>query len=270
MQSREYDQSETDRRLPNIIRIGTVSEADYKAARLRVAFGTAVSDWLPWITFRAGGDSSWWAPEVGEQVVVLSPSGETAGGVVLGSMFSNSHPAPTDRPTIHRTTYEDGAVLEYDRLKHILHAYIPGFKNREVDLDMNTQVHRDVFWNIDRDYFRNIERNRTDTIGGDVSVDVGGDVQHTVGGKVILDVEGEVVINSATRVTLSAPKLVFDGPIHHGNGTHGGGAEFFGEIIHRDGDFVQQGGDTISEGVSLQHHVHVENGTVTDEPSGGA
>lgn len=278
MPDSSFRNSETGRRLASIIRIGTVVEADYQKARVRVAFGAAVSDWLPWITFRAGGDHTWWAPEVGEQVIVLSPSGEISGGVVLGSMFSTDHPAPADRPTIHRTTYEDGAVIEYDRLNHILHAYIPGFEQREIDKDMSVQVHRDVFWNIDRDvfenvgrdYFKNIEGNRTDTIEGNVSVDVGGDVQRTVGGKVVLDVEGEVVINSATRVTLSAPQLVFDGPITHGNGTHGGGAEFYGEIIHREGDFIQEDGDTISEGISLQHHVHPETGLITEEPVGGA
>ncbi|ACS80183.1 phage baseplate assembly protein V [Maridesulfovibrio salexigens] len=266
MKNSNFRNSETDRRLANVIRIGTVAEADYQKARVRVAFGTAVSDWLPWITFRAGGDHTWWAPEVGEQVVVLSPSGETSGGVVLGAMFSTNHPAPADRPTIHRTTYEDGAILEYDRENHILHAYIPGFEQREIDKDMSVQVHRDVFWNIDRDAFTNIDSNRTDTIGGNVSVDVGGDVQRTVGGKVVLDVQGEVIINSATRVTLSAPQLVFDGPITHGNSTHGGGAEFYGEIIHREGNFIQKDGDTVSQGVSLQHHVHPN----IEEPVGGA
>ncbi|MBI9110114.1 phage baseplate assembly protein V [Maridesulfovibrio ferrireducens] len=270
-QGNPYQQSETDRRLSNLIRIGTVAEADYSKARVRVSFGEAVSDWLPWVTFRAGGDHTWWAPEVGEQVIVLSPSGEISGGVVLGSIFSTDHPAPADRPTIHRTTYEDGAVIEYDRLNHILHAYIPGFENREIDKDMTVQVHRDVFRTIDRDDFKQVVRdvfndiggNRTDTIGGNVSDDIGGDVNRTVGGKVVLDVQGEVVINSASRITLSAPLLVLDGPFVQGNSNHGGGGEFYGKINQHNGDFV-------SDGVSLQHHVHPEKGTVTDEPTGGA
>ncbi len=277
MQNSNFHKSEIDRRLSNMIRIGTVAEADYSKARVRVSFGEAVSDWLPWVTFRAGGDHTWWAPEVGEQVIVLAPSGEISGGAVLGSLFSTNHPAPADRPTIHRTTYEDGAIIEYDRLNHILHAYIPGFENREIDKDMAVQVHRDVFRIINRDEFKQVGRdvfndiggNFTSTIGGNILDDIGGDVNRAVGGKVILDVVGEIVINSATRITLSAPQLVFDGPITHGNSTHGGGAEFYGEIIHRNGDFIQHGGDTISEGVSLQHHIHGENGTVTDEPIGG-
>ncbi|WP_320169951.1 phage baseplate assembly protein V [Maridesulfovibrio sp.] len=263
MHSSSFEAVDLSRRLANVIRIGTVAEADYQKARVRVAFGTAVSDWLPWITFRAGGDHTWWAPEVSEQVVVLSPSGETSGGVVLGSIFSTAHPAPADRPTIQRTVYEDGAVIEYDRENHILHAYIPGFEEREIDKDLSMRVHRDVFWNIDRDAFINIEGNRTDTIGGNDTADVGGDVQRTVGGKVVLDVQGEVVINSATRVTLSSPDIVFDGPITQGNSYRGGGAEFYGPINQHNGDFV-------SDGVSLQHHIHPETGTVTEEPVGGA
>ncbi|SME96414.1 phage baseplate assembly protein V [Desulfovibrio gilichinskyi] len=278
-QGNPYLLAELDRRLSNVVRIGTVAEADYSKARLRVSFGEAVSDWLPWVTFRAGGDHTWWAPEVDEQVLVLAPSGEISGGVVLGSIFSTSHPAPADRPTIHRTTYEDGAIIEYDRLKHILHAYIPGDINREIDQDINEQVHRDtireidrdmslqvhrdVFFRVDRDVLHDIGGNFTSTIGGNVSKDVGGDVDHTVAGKVVLDVQGEVVINSATRITLSAPLLVLDGPFVQGNSNHGGGGEIYGEVNQHDGDFI-------SDGISLQHHVHVENGDVTDEPTGGA
>ncbi len=263
MQGSNFPNADLPRRLANIIRIGTVAEADYQKARVRVAFGTAVSDWLPWITFRAGGDLTWWAPEVNEQVVVMSPSGEISGGVVLGSIFSTAHPAPADRPTIARVVFEDGATFEYDRENHILHAFIPGFEEREIDQDMTVQVHRDVFRQVDRDVFNDIGGNRTDAIGGNDLADVGGDVQRTVGGKIILDAQGEVVINSATRVTFSAPQLVFDGPITHGNSTHGGGAEFYGPINQHNGDFV-------SDGVSVQHHTHPETGTETEEPVGGA
>ncbi|TIH12744.1 phage baseplate assembly protein V [Marinifilum sp. JC120] len=266
MQSPSYGASETDRRLANVIRIGTVAEADYPKARYRVSFGAAVTDWLPWLTFRAGGDLSWWAPEVGEQVVVLAPSGETSGGIVLGSIYSKDHPAPADRPTICRVVFKDGAVMEYDRENHVLHSYIPGDVVNEIDRDMSTQVHRDVFWRVDRDVFHDIGGNRTDTIGGNLFLLVAGNVQRTIDGKLIVTVDDEIIFKSATRVTLSAPQLVFDGPITHGNSIHGGGAEFYGEIIHREGDFIQKDGDTVSQGVSLQHHVHPN----TEEPIGGA
>ena len=70
------------RRLENVVRLGTVAEVRYETpARCRIKTGDLVTDWLPWTTARAGGDRSWWAPEVGEQVIVLSPGGNTGAGV---------------------------------------------------------------------------------------------------------------------------------------------------------------------------------------------
>ena len=132
--------SDLERRLASLIRFGTVEEADYAAARVRVAMGGAVSHWLPWITLRAGGDRSWWAPEAGEQVLVLSPSGDTAQGVVLGSLFQTAHPAPGASANLDRRVYADGAVIEYDREAHRLHALIPGDAVLEVSRDVRVQA----------------------------------------------------------------------------------------------------------------------------------
>lgn len=136
----EFEFSDLERRLALLIRYGTVQEADYAAARVRVAMGGAVSHWLPWITLRAGGDRSWWAPEPGEQVLVLSPSGETAQGVVLGSIFRAAHPAPAASPDVDRRVYADGAVVEYDREAHRLHALIPGDVILEASKGVNVKA----------------------------------------------------------------------------------------------------------------------------------
>lgn len=130
-----YAIAELNRRVASLIRFGTVSEADYDKARVRVAMGEAESHWLPWITLRAGGDRSWWVPEVGEQVLVLAASGELAQGVVLGSIFQTAHPAPASSPDVDRREYKDGAVIEYDRKTHHLRAEIPG--SAELDAEGN-------------------------------------------------------------------------------------------------------------------------------------
>ena len=80
------------RRLENVVRLGTVAEVRYETpARCRIKTGDLVTDWLPWTTARAGGDRSWWAPEVGEQVIILSPGGNTGAGVVFPSAYSDTH-----------------------------------------------------------------------------------------------------------------------------------------------------------------------------------
>lgn len=114
-----FEHTEGARRISNVIRYGVVAEADYEKALIRVELqdGELLSDWIPWITLRAGGDQFWWAPEVGEVMLLLAPSGELANAVALPATFSNSN-QNADRETIQRQTFEDGTVIEYDREAH--------------------------------------------------------------------------------------------------------------------------------------------------------
>lgn len=111
-----FEHTEGARRVNNLIRYGVVAEADYDRALIRVELqgGELLSDWIPWVTLRAGGDQFWWAPEVGEVMLLLSPSGELANAVALPAAFSNQN-QNGDRATVQRQTFEDGTVIEYDR-----------------------------------------------------------------------------------------------------------------------------------------------------------
>ncbi|UMT46983.1 hypothetical protein AOY90_15755 [Escherichia coli] len=42
-----------------------------------------VHDWLQWLTHRAGRSRTWWAPSVGEQVLILAVGGELDTAFVL-------------------------------------------------------------------------------------------------------------------------------------------------------------------------------------------
>ena len=108
------------------MRPGTVLEADYAKARIRVSLGRNKTAWLPWLTTRAGQDRTGHPPGVGEQVLVISPSGELAQGYVMpGGIYKNDFPANGDSDSVSRTTYGDGAVIEYDRSAHSYAATIP-------------------------------------------------------------------------------------------------------------------------------------------------
>ena len=111
-----FEHTEGARRISNLIRYGVVKEADYEKALIRVELqdGELLTDWIPWVTLRAGGDQFWWAPEVGEVMLLLAPSGELANAVALPAAFSNSN-QNGDRATVQRQTFEDGTVIEYDR-----------------------------------------------------------------------------------------------------------------------------------------------------------
>lgn len=113
------------RLIENLIRFGTIAEVDEVKALVRVKSGDILTAWRPWISARAGEDREWNPPTVGEQVIYFSPSGLLAQGVALCGLFSDSKPANGDRPALHRTTYRDGAVIEYDSVAHHLRAILP-------------------------------------------------------------------------------------------------------------------------------------------------
>ncbi|MBS9529969.1 phage baseplate assembly protein V [Wolbachia endosymbiont of Rhagoletis cerasi] len=110
--------SELNRKLANIIRIGLVKEVDYEKARVRVKIGEFITDWLPWVTARAGEDRSWFVPNIDEQVIVLSPFGELSLGVVLPAIYQEKYPPPENKKEISSVVFKDGTKLLYDKEKH--------------------------------------------------------------------------------------------------------------------------------------------------------
>jgi len=139
-----FEQAELDRRLANLIRLGRIAQADYAGAKVRVNIGDILTGWLPWLTGRASSDKSWHAPEVGEQVLVLSPSGEFNQGVVLAGVFQTAYPAPVDSVDKHHVTYADGAVIEYDRAAHHLKAVLPAGGTLELVADGGITIDGDI------------------------------------------------------------------------------------------------------------------------------
>lgn len=124
--------AQLNRLLENLVRLGTIAEVDHQVARVKVQSGRLLTGWLPWVAPRAGADREWNPPTVDEQVVLLSPSGQTANGVVLVGLFSDEHPANGDRANLHRYTYADGAVIEYDSIAHHLRAILPAGGSTEL------------------------------------------------------------------------------------------------------------------------------------------
>ncbi len=113
-----YILAEIDRKLANIVRVGTVEQADYETQRVRVRSGDLLTGWIPWLTRRAGKDRDWWAPDIGEQVMVLSPSGDPGQGIAIAAIYQDAFPAPANSPDIRRTVYEDGSEVTHDRATH--------------------------------------------------------------------------------------------------------------------------------------------------------
>lgn len=138
------DYAELARLIENLIRIGTIADVDLVEARVRVQTGDLLTGWLPWQAARAGADREWDPPTVDEQVVLLSPSGQLANGVAITGLFSNAKPANGDRAKLHRRTYSDGAVIEYDSQAHHLRAQLPGGGTTELISDGGVRIVGDL------------------------------------------------------------------------------------------------------------------------------
>lgn len=105
---------EISRVLRNMIRTGIIVETDLNAGRCRVQTGGIYTDWLQWLTHRAGRSRVWWAPSVGEQVLLLAIGGELDTAFVLPGIFSEDNPAPSASADAWHVVFPDGAVIEYE------------------------------------------------------------------------------------------------------------------------------------------------------------
>jgi len=116
--------AELDRRLANIVRVGTVVAFRAGAVdgsqipMVQVDLGDLTTDWLPVAMARAGGNGSYDTPEVGEQVLLFAPSGELANAYVMGSIPQTSKPAKFTDQDKTGYAWADGAFQTYDRAGH--------------------------------------------------------------------------------------------------------------------------------------------------------
>lgn len=106
--------NEIMRVLRNLIRIGMIIDVNSDAGLCRVQTGGMQTTWLNWLTCRAGRARVWWAPSVGEQVLILAIGGELDTAFVLPGIFSDDHPAPSASPDALHVSFPDGAVIEYE------------------------------------------------------------------------------------------------------------------------------------------------------------
>jgi len=106
--------SEIARAVRNLIRIGVVVEVDTVNALCRVQSGGNTTDWLHWLTSRAGKSRTWWAPSVDEQVLLLALGGEMDTAFVLPGIYSDDNPPPSASADAYHVSFPDGAVIEYE------------------------------------------------------------------------------------------------------------------------------------------------------------
>jgi len=106
---------ELQRQLDNLIRIGTVTAV--RSGECRVKTGDLITNWRPYLTERAGNNRTRHRLSIGEQVMLLSVSGDLRNAYIVGSLNAAAADEPLaddDNPDLDRTEYSDGAVIEYN------------------------------------------------------------------------------------------------------------------------------------------------------------
>ena len=80
----------------------------------RVSTGEWTSAWVRWHSVAAGKARHWRAPAIGEQGVLLSPSGQAGMGTFIPGLYGNAGPAPDNRDHVEVWRFDDGGSLVYD------------------------------------------------------------------------------------------------------------------------------------------------------------
>ncbi|CAE7405628.1 xkdF [Symbiodinium microadriaticum] len=120
--------------------VGRIEQADYANATARVQLDDTLTDWLPMLAPRAGNDRVWFPYDVGEQVLVLSPSGDLSQGVILGSLYADAAPQNGTTPELTRIDFADGSFLQHDTASGDALISIRGNLTIETDGDLCLNV----------------------------------------------------------------------------------------------------------------------------------
>ncbi|CAM6340552.1 phage baseplate assembly protein V [Escherichia coli] len=106
--------TEIMRLITNLIRIGVVTEVDRENWLCRVKTGDLETNWINWLTLRAGNARTWWKPSEGEQVVLLSLGGNLETAFALPAVYSNQFAPPSTSADACVTEHPDGSWFEYE------------------------------------------------------------------------------------------------------------------------------------------------------------
>ncbi|HEP1033987.1 TPA: phage baseplate assembly protein V [Enterobacter kobei] len=159
--------AELIRLLENILRVGVVIAVDEESWRVRVQSGELQTDWLRWNTTRAGAFSIWVPPSVGEQVLLGCIGGNPETAVIIGSLYSNDHPAPGSSLKEIVLTAPDGASFRYDAEASALEAQ--GMKTAHIKASASVTLETPVVECTDHLKARTFELSEGGTMKGNVT-----------------------------------------------------------------------------------------------------
>ncbi len=100
----------------NLIQYGTITAVDPDGkALVRVQIFERVTDWIPYVMKASKHIKIWIPPQIGEQVEVKFPFGETDGGHAEGSIYNKDCKEPVwANNHTSGIEFSDGTIITYD------------------------------------------------------------------------------------------------------------------------------------------------------------
>lgn len=119
------DPSDIQRLVGDLLREGLVASVDHDAGTCTVDLSDELTTGeIPFLSPRMGDVRIWLPPSVGEQVLVLAPEGDTARGIVIGGLASDTRPHMARTQGV-QVDFGDGAIFGYDPVGHSLAVTLP-------------------------------------------------------------------------------------------------------------------------------------------------
>ncbi|MDW2310628.1 phage baseplate assembly protein V [Vibrio sp. 1075] len=199
-----YIVRDLQRRMANMIRRGRVHSVDFEQSppRVKVEYEkNAVTGWLPWISGRESNQhrTDWEPLAIGEQVIILSESGELSAGVVLPSLPDATSPVPSTSPDEHVSRYEDGTTFTYNRKTHTLSIDVQG--------DANLHTTGNVTAHIEGTADVTVAKATTVKTDATLNVEAAKDLNIKTSTNMVLDASGNVDIKAGGNVKVTGTRI---------------------------------------------------------------
>ena len=161
--------ADTNRRLENIVRFGTVKTINPSKPipRVIVNLGDIETPEIRCLNIRSGDDATWDMPSINEECVVISPCGDIGPtSFVLYGFYNDDHPAPSDDLNKKIRMFADGCVIAYDVAAHHLSAVLPSGGTAVLTADGGVTVNGDTTINGNLQVNGSTAMTGNNTVGG--------------------------------------------------------------------------------------------------------
>ncbi|KAB0476525.1 phage baseplate assembly protein V [Vibrio chagasii] len=207
-----YIVRDLQRRMANMIRRGRVHSVDFEQSppRVKVEYEKdAVTGWLPWISGRESSKhrTDWEPLAIGEQVIILSESGDLSAGVVIPSLPDASSPVPSTSPDEHVSRYEDGTTFTYNRKTHTLTIDVQGDVNFHATGNVTSHIEGNMSAQIDGTADVTVAKATTVKTDATLKVEAVQDLSIKTGANMVLDASGNVDIKAGGNFKVTGSRV---------------------------------------------------------------